>query len=657
MVSRAGNALPAAVAAGIGLVVCALLAGGCGHAENSLLLIEKLPDVKSITFEGNDRFDDGTLKSLMVLREGSWWNPFKDHKYRKALLKSDLNAILTYYMRHGYLRVQILDQQVRTSDDGVHILVRISEGEPVFTKEVVILGARALNPNRLREKLALKPDRPLDPFRLADDRRLILNTLAQQGYWQAAVRAEVQFFGDRALVFYVLDEGDPVSVRDVTVTGTKQVNPSLVRRDISVKTGKPLRLDDLSKSQVRLLQSGLFADAQWDTAGLDTLKDDVAVRFRVRERRLHWYETGVGVSSQQLIRVTAGWGARNFLGTGMRFAVNNRTDLDPTNRVPTLLDETRTEAILNRSHLFGTQWEGQPSVFFDHDRGALQDTIPYRQSTVGAAASTRRRFGDLRNQVVLTLENRWVNNDADPRARLIDPQFYRDTYQTRLLSGWVERDSRNAFFSPTRGTYQTALVQFAGGALGGNNSFLKQTAGTINFFTMPVTSWTLATRLRVGYIVPGSNDSTVSGRRIDTPVELIPNEDRYLLGGATTVRGYTQDELDGAAGGSSNAQGGLASLLVSVETRFPLFWRLSGVFFTDAGNVWQDRRFLTLDRLVPHQDRTEVSPYDLRYTYGLGVRFNTALGPIRVDYARKWNRPVDYQGGKDGWHVALGHAF
>jgi outer membrane protein assembly factor BamA len=81
------------------------------------------------------------------------------------------------------------------------------------------------------------------------------------------------------------------------------------------------------------------------------------------------------------------------------------------------------------------------------------------------------------------------------------------------------------------------------------------------------------------------------------------------------------------------------------------------VFFLDAGNVWQDRRFLTLERLVPHQDRTEVTPYDLRYSYGMGIRFNTALGPIRIDYARKWNRPEDYRGGKDAWHVALGHAF
>jgi outer membrane protein assembly factor BamA len=463
-----------------------------------------------------------------------------------------------------------------------------------------------------------------------------------------------------------------VSARDVEVHGTRDVSPSLVRRDISVEEGKRLRLDDLTKSQIRLLQSGLFADAQWDTAGLDTLKDEVTVRFRVRERRLHWYEAGIGVSSQELIRLTGGWGSRNFLGSGMRFAINTRTDLDPTDRVPGLLDEHRTEAILNRSHLFGTAWEGQPTVFFLHDREAIDfrdvdaegDTVStravYRQNIVGLGASTRRRFGDLRNQVVLSLENRWVNNDADPRARDTDPQLFRNAYQTRLISAWIERDSRNAFFNPTRGSYQNALFQVAGGALGGNNAFFKQTVGTIQLLRMPVGSWTLASRVQLGYIIPSSGDSTVAGKPIDTQVELIPNEDRYLLGGANTVRGYEQDELDGVVAGAIRTEaqrGGLALVLMGTELRFPLLGRLSGVAFLDAGNVWQDRRFLTLDRFVPHQDRNEVNPLDVRYSYGLGVRFNTALGPIRIDYARKWNLPETYERGKDAWHVALGHAF
>ena len=76
----------------------------------------------------------------------------------------------------------------------------------------------------------------------------------------------------------------------------------------------------------------------------------------------------------------------------------------------------------------------------------------------------------------------------------------------------------------------------------------------------------------------------------------------------------------------------------------------------DAGNVWQDRRSFGLKRLVPRLDRSKVDPEDVRYSLGLGLRLNTPVGPVRLDYARKLNLPQS-EHGKDAWHVALGHAF
>jgi len=247
------------------LVLVLLLAVGCGRAENSLLLLNDLPDVASVTIEGNHAFSEDTLKDLMITRPPAWWNPFGETKYRKGQLKSDLGAILTFYYRHGYLRAEIVDEQVRRSGNKVHILIRVREGDPVTVRDVVIVGARSFNPNELQKKLALKRGRPLDIFQLEDDRRLILRTLSEQGYWEAKVQADVQFFNDRAVVFYVLQEGKPVDVRDVQVEGLTQVAPKLAYEDISVKPGKLLRYKELEKSQLRLLRTGYFADAQWDT--------------------------------------------------------------------------------------------------------------------------------------------------------------------------------------------------------------------------------------------------------------------------------------------------------------------------------------------------------------------------------------------------------
>src|SRR5258707_1058643 len=141
----------------IALATLLLLATGCGHTETSLLLLDKLPDVKSIHLHGNKAFSEGTLKSLMVLSEGQWWNPLKD----------------------------------------------------------------------------------------------------------------------QALVFYEIALGHRDVLRDLTVSGNQRLNQHAVRREISSEEGEVLERKELLKSQTRLLESGYFYDARWDTTRLDTLAHHV----------------------------------------------------------------------------------------------------------------------------------------------------------------------------------------------------------------------------------------------------------------------------------------------------------------------------------------------------------------------------------------------
>jgi outer membrane translocation and assembly module TamA len=79
------------------------------------------------------------------------------------------------------------------------------------------------------------------------------------------------------------------------------------------------------------------------------------------------------------------------------------------------------------------------------------------------------------------------------------------------------------------------------------------------------------------------------------------------------------------------------------------------------GNVWQNPSSLDIGDFVPHSDRNKVESDDVRYTYGLGLRFATPVGPFRVDYAWKWNFPNEPVGQQEsrrgGWHVGIGQAF
>src|SRR5262245_47456257 len=184
------------------------LVAGCGRTENSLLLLDKLPDVKAIHIHGNQAFSEGTLKGLMVLSEGTWWNPFKDHKYREAQLETDLAAITTYYFRHGYLRAQIVNRIVSESKGKVTIDIYLSEGEPITVKEVSIRGVPSGLHKELEKNIGLKPGEPMDPYQMAADRALIINFLADKGYWETKVVSSAQEFGNENIVFHTVTMGE-----------------------------------------------------------------------------------------------------------------------------------------------------------------------------------------------------------------------------------------------------------------------------------------------------------------------------------------------------------------------------------------------------------------------------------------------------------------
>ena len=103
----------------------------------------------------------------------------------------------------------------------------------------------------------------------------------------------------------------------------------------------------------------------------------------------------------------------------------------------------------------------------------------------------------------------------------------------------------------------------------------------------------------------------------------LPIVERYFLGGRSSVRGYEQDML-GPKGSDGNPTGGNAFVTGNVELRTDVGRNISIVPFFDFGNVWINT--------------SDFSPTDLKYTTGIGLRYATPVGPLRVDYGYKLNR-------------------
>jgi outer membrane protein insertion porin family len=181
-------------------------------------------------------------------------------------------------------------------------------------------------------------------------------------------------------------------------------------------------------------------------------------------------------------------------------------------------------------------------------------------------------------------------------------------------------------FNPTSGSLHGIAVKDAMPAIGSEANFTKLTLQT---------SWYVPLFSRVVAALSGrAGISWPHGETTETPLH-----ERFYLGGGTTIRGYTQDSV-GPTGTDGTPQGGQSMLLGNAELRINPAGGFGVVLFTDAGNVW---------------DEQTIHTGDLRASYGGGIRYNTPVGPLRVDYGQKINRQPGESPGEV--HFSLGHVF
>ncbi|MFQ5769316.1 MAG: BamA/TamA family outer membrane protein, partial [bacterium] len=203
-----------------------------------------------------------------------------------------------------------------------------------------------------------------------------------------------------------------------------------------------------------------------------------------------------------------------------------------------------------------------------------------------------------------------------------------DLYNKSVFQLGLRRNSTDRLFSPTRGSLSSFFIETAGLLLQTKFKYYK-IYGENRWYRKIKPGYVLAFRVLMGTM------NSLGGSPV-TPIE-----ERFFAGGSYSVRGWRR-QLLGPSDEEGNPRGGNSIIEGSFELRNPIYKGFSGAIFFDYGNVWEN--WLGFDLL------------DLRYAIGTGLRYNTLIGPLRLDFAWKINRQAQDNKNYE-IHISIGQAF
>jgi outer membrane protein assembly complex protein YaeT len=380
-------------------------------------------------------------------------------------------------------------------------------------------------------------------------------------------------------------------------------------RELTFTAADPLSLTKLFESRRKLSRLTLFSRLAMDPL-LEEIPGERDVLIHVTERRPKALNFGLGYGSEEKLRGFVEFTHSNIAGMHRQLRLRAQASfLEQTYllnfREPRLLGSLISSTLgLSRAeeehdsfsvHRTNTQ-VGFERPLGEHYRAFLTYSFAFE------------RFLDVEPAAVIS--------EVD-RGNLIIASFI----------GTLQRDTRDRIVDPRTGSLQSLTVEVADQLFGSEARFVKITGATHWFFRLP---WETvgAVSFRGGIAEPFG------------PTGEVPISRRFFLGGSTTVRGYDLERL-GPTGIDGTPTGGDVFVLSNLEWRIPLYKDFGLALFADVGNVYS-----AIDRFTPGQ---------IKGSTGLGLRYSTPIGPVRLDYGRKLAPEDNEASGR--FHFSVGHAF
>lgn len=590
-----------------------------------------------ISFKGNKVFGGRKLRSVMQTKEKGWfWWLTKSGRLETDILDVDISRIRSLYHDHGYVTVRVSEPEISLSKNkkSIQITIRIEEGDQYRLGGLDITGDILTTKEELLKGLKSKVGKVYRSSVAQKDLLWLTDQYADEGYAYVDVSPLTMLDHERKLVqlTYKIEKGVQANINRIEIVGNTKTRDKVVRRELKIVEGDLYNAARLRKSRQRVMRTGYFKEVDFAISPTEK-KEFIDLDIKVDEAEMGKLEFGVGYGTVTGVVGSVGVSHGNLFGFGYKAYINAEVGQNVLDFKLGFTDPRFLDTPL--------------SVGFD----AFNETLDYNTydaDMTGGDIKVGREITDtIRADLSYLFEQVRVYN--------IDPA-YTSTDYIRIMAGrganttgkatlTLTRNTIDNPYNPTRGSKIQISGAIAG--LGGDNYFYSVRGG-VSWFHPIIGDLVLHLNGDIGFIRAYNNDNNGWG---------VPLNERFYVGGGglSTIRGFEYGKA-GPLDSKNEPIGALNMVSFQTELLYPLSKALGlrAAAFYDVGKGWghdSSPKWGTID------DPSTKNITPLRHAVGVGIRWYSPFGPIRIDWGYNII-PISGRGEKSNvWDFSMGAMF
>jgi outer membrane protein insertion porin family len=551
-------------------------------------------ETATLQIEGNSYFTTDDIKDHIKTRASQFLRP---GVFSEQILENDKRTIETMYTNAGF-EGTVVTTSAADKDHTINVTIHIQEGKRLHFETISIKGNTVFSDAQLQDKLGFRVGDVYMPGKVDQARAAITQLYYTKGYADVSVERTVERTQSEngISVSFEITEGKSYQVGAILVMGNTLTQTKVIRRNSGLQSYKPYDPGAILEAQQRLYATGLFSRVE-----IVPLDQGIAgvrnVLIQVEDAKPILLVYGVGYQEFEHARGTFEISHNNLLG--MNRTISLRTRLSQRERL--------AQTTFKEPRLFNHNLDGFVSAFIEHT-----EQPSFTANRIDFSVQTLKRFTPQKNLLISAGYQTVDLEDIRVNIHALTLPAERGIIQIARVASTFIQDQRDDPANPRNGSFTTTTFQVATRALGSEINFTSL-FNEHDTYTPVGSSSVFVTSTRFGWNHPFG--STIQAG--------LPPTERFFAGGSTTLRGYGFDD--------ANPSGGNVMTLGNLEFRFPLrFSPIAGVrgaFFYDTGNVFPQLSALTLAAFS--------------HTVGYGFRYQTPLGPVRLDFGVNLNPNVN----------------